>query len=74
MGERLMSLKTRTPEEGFKLAISLAQKAVPIIQPSEQIRRKLRPKYSKDPDSIMLATHVIAIHFQTIAAANNYWK
>lgn len=74
MSEKLTSLITRTPEEGFKLAVTLAQKGVPIIQPSPDIRKKLRPKYSKNADSIISATQVIAIHFQTIAQANHYWK
>ncbi|HLR75640.1 MAG TPA: hexameric tyrosine-coordinated heme protein [Virgibacillus sp.] len=67
------SLKTDTPEEGFELAIKLAQEGVKRVQPNEKIREKLRPKYSKNADSITFASQVIAIHFQTVAAANNYW-
>lgn len=70
----LKSLKTKTPQEGFELAIQLAQKGVEYTQPSEQIRKKLRPKYAKDPNSLSFASQVIAINFQTVAAANNYWK
>lgn len=70
----MKSLTTRTPEEGFALAITLAQKGVEDTQPSEAIRKKLRPKYSKDADSLINASQVIAIHFQTVAAANGYWK
>ncbi|WP_438317128.1 hexameric tyrosine-coordinated heme protein [Sporosarcina sp. FA9] len=25
-------------------------------------------------DSLTMASHVVATHFQTVAAANNYWK
>lgn len=70
----LKRLKTRTPEEGYALAVELAQKGVGMIQPDENIRKKLRPKYSRNADSIISASQVVAIHFQTVAAANNYWK
>ncbi len=70
----LTSLKTQTPQEGFELAIKLSQKGVEYTQPSEEIRKKLRPKYSKDADSLIAASHVIAANFQTVAAANNYWQ
>lgn len=73
MEKWLSSLKTRTPQEGFELAIRLATKGIEYIQPSESIRKKLRPKYSRDPDSLIAASEVIAIHYQTIARANNYW-
>lgn len=68
------SLKTPTPQAGFELAIKLAQKGVEYTQPSETIRKKLRPKYSTNADSLTAASQVIAIHFQTVAAANDYWK
>lgn len=74
MEKWLKSLKTKTPQEGFELAIKLAQKGVQYTQPSDQIRKKLRPKYAKDPQSLAFASQVIAINFQTVAAANNYWN
>jgi len=74
MEKWLKSLKTNTPQEGFELAITLSQKGVQYTQPNEAIRKKLRPKYAKDPDSLSFASQVIAINFQTVAAANNYWK
>jgi len=74
MNKWLISLKTQTPQEGFELAIKLSQKGVEYTQPSEEIRNKLRPKYSRDADSLIAASHVIATNFQTVAAANNYWK
>lgn len=70
----LKSLKTETPQKGFELAIQLAQKGVEYTQPSERIRKKLRPRYSKSADSLIFASQVIAVHFQTVAAANNYWN
>jgi hypothetical protein len=74
MANRIKSLKTSTPEEGYQLAIQLAVKSIETIQPSEAIRKKLRPKYSKDPSSLIEAAEVVAIHYQTVAAANNYWR
>lgn len=70
----LQTLLTQTPEEGFALAVELAQKGVVVTQPSEEIRKVLRPTYSRDADSLTAASQVIAIHFQTVAAANNYWR
>ncbi len=74
MNQWLKSLRTATPQEGFELAITLSQKGVEYTQPSAEIRKKLRPKYSRDEDSLIAASQVIAINYQTIAAANNYWK
>ncbi|GGJ93718.1 hypothetical protein GCM10007063_15320 [Lentibacillus kapialis] len=74
MEKWLGSLKTKNPQEGFELAITLAQKGVQYTQPSEKIRKKLRPKYSTNAKSLIAASQVIAINFQTVAAANNYWK
>lgn len=74
MDKWLKSLKTNTPQEGFELAIKLSQKGVEYTQPSEQIRKKLRPKYAKDPNSLINVSQVIAMNFQTVAKANDYWK
>lgn len=74
MSDWLPSLQTATPQEGFELAILLARKGVGYTQPSEDVRKKLRPVYEENADSLTLASQVIATHFQTVAAANNYWK
>ncbi|MBB5181593.1 hypothetical protein HNQ44_003058 [Planomicrobium koreense] len=70
----LPTLKTDTPEEGYNLAIKLARKAVGLTQPDENVRKKLRPVYANNADSLILASQVVAINFQTVAAANNYWR
>lgn len=72
--QRLQSLLTQNPEEGFALAVKLAQKGVEVTQSSEEIRKILRPTYSRDANSLTAASQVIAIHFQSVAAANNYWR
>lgn len=74
MKKWLNSLTTKTPQEGFELAIKLSQKGVEYTQPDEQVRKKLRPKYSRNADSLINVSQVIAVNFQTVAAANNYWK
>jgi hypothetical protein len=73
-GEEALSLLAATPEEGFQLAIRLARKGVTATQPDKEVLHKLRPAYAHDPDSLIAASQVVAIHFQTIAAANNYWR
>ncbi len=70
----LPSLITDTPEEGYDLAVTLARKAVGMIQPDPEIKKRLRSIYSENADSLTAASQVVAIHFQTVAAANNYWK
>lgn len=70
----LVSLQTETPEEGFALAITLSRKGVTATQPDKEVLHALRPKYSHDADSLIAVSHVVAVHFQTIAAANNHWR
>lgn len=74
MAQWLPSLITSTPEEGFNLAITLSRKTVGLIQPDEEVRKVLRPTYANNANSLTFASQVVAIHFQTIAAANNYWN
>lgn len=70
----LPSLITKTPEEGFDLAVKLARVAVKKTQPDGDVRTALRPQYADDAGALIAASHVIAVNFQTVAAANNYWK
>lgn len=69
----LSSLKTETPQEGFELAIKLSRMGVKSTQPNMDMLKKLRPKYAEDAQGLTAASHVIAVHFQTVSAANNYW-
>lgn len=68
------SLITSSPEEGRALALTLARHTVHNIQPDLDVLKGGRPNYSTTPESLMRATQVVAIEFQTIAAANNYWR
>lgn len=70
----LTSLLTDTPQEGFELAITLSRRGVKSTQPDADVLHKLRPVYANDADSLTAASQVIAVNFQTVAAANNYWR
>jgi len=70
----LPSLITDTPQAGFELAIKLARMGVKSTQPNVEVLKKLRPDYANSADSLTAASQVIAINFQTISAANNYWR
>jgi hypothetical protein len=69
-----MSLITETPQQGFDLAVKLARIGVKTTQPNKEVLFKLREIYANDADSLIACSQVIAIHFQTVAAANNYWR
>ncbi len=70
----LHSLQTETPQEGYELAIKLSRMGVKSTQPDIEVLKKLRPKYSNNATDLTMASHVIAVNFQTVSAANNYWK
>ncbi|ENJ2152775.1 MULTISPECIES: hexameric tyrosine-coordinated heme protein [Citrobacter] len=70
----LISLETETPQEGFELAVVLSRRGVKTTQPDVDVLKKLRPVYANDADSLTAASQVIAINFQTVAAANGYWQ
>lgn len=70
----LTSLITATPQEGFALAVTLSRRGVKTTQPDPEVLHKLRPEYANDADSLTAASQVVAINFQTVAAANNYWR
>ena len=72
--DREMTLITETPQEGFELAITLARKGVTSTQPDKAILHKLREDYSNEAGSLIDVSHVIAVHFRTIAQANDYWR
>ncbi|MFA5522290.1 MAG: hexameric tyrosine-coordinated heme protein [Castellaniella sp.] len=69
-----LTLITDTPEAGFALAVKLSQKGVATTQSDASVRKGLRNSYAHNPDSLIAVSQVIAIHFQTVAAANDYWR
>jgi len=70
----LPTLITSTPEEGYDLALKLSRMAVKKTQPDDAAREKMRPDYANSADSLTMASHVVATNFQTVAAANGYWR
>lgn len=70
----LPTLKTATPEEGYDLAVKLARVAVKLTQPDAAVRERLRPGYAEDADALVAISGVVATHFATVAAANDYWR
>lgn len=70
----LSSLQTNDAQSGYELAIKLSRMGVKYTQPSDEVRGKLRPVYGENADSLIASSQVIAINFQTVSAANNYWQ
>lgn len=67
------TLITQTPAEGRELAIMMARKTIASMQGDSDKRSEMRPSYADDPSLLIDAARVVALEFQTIAAANNYW-
>lgn len=74
MSDWLPTLETATPQEGYELAVKMARVAVKMTQPDPEVRERLRPVYADDPDALIASSQVVATHFATVAAANDYWR
>lgn len=70
----LPTLITATPQEGFELAITLSRRGVKYTQPDVEVLKGLRPEYANSAQGLTAASQVVAVNFQTVAAANNYWR
>ncbi|MDY0006556.1 MAG: hexameric tyrosine-coordinated heme protein [Spongiibacteraceae bacterium] len=68
------SLITKTPLEGRMLAIKMVRKTIGAIQRDPEIKQAVRKEYQDDPELLMYAAELVALEFQTIAIANNYWR
>ena len=68
------TLIARTPEEGRALAITLARHSIHAMQKETEVLKRVRAQYADDPSALIAASHVVAVEFATIAAANNYWR
>ena len=68
------TLITATPEEGRALAITLARHSIHAMQKNLEVLVSGRAQYAHDPYGLIAASHVVAVEFATIAAANNYWR
>lgn len=70
----LPTLITADPEAGFALALKLSRLGVKFTQPDAEARDRLRPDYADDAKALIASSQVVATNFQTVAAANNYWR
>lgn len=70
----LPSLITPDPEAGYALAVKTARVAVKMTQPDADVRQRLREVHEDDFDALIAASGVAAVHFQTVATANGYWR
>lgn len=68
------SLITDTPLEGRQLAITLVRKTIGSIQKDGDAKMRVREKYEEDPMMLMRAAELVALEFQVIAEANDYWR
>jgi hypothetical protein len=68
------TLITRTPEEGRALAMMLARNSIHAMQGELETLKEGRAEYAHDPFGLIAASHVVAVEFATVAAANNYWR
>ena len=68
------TLITATPEDGRALALTMVRHLVHNIQPDLDALKAGRAQYASDASGLIAASQVVAIEFQTIAAANDYWR
>lgn len=73
-GVQELTLQAETPEEGFQIAIALARRGVTETQPDREVLHALRSEYAEDFQALIASSHVVAVHFQTVARANDYWR
>ena len=70
----LPTLNTNDPQEGFELAVKLSRLAMMVSRSYEDNGTGTRSIQRDDPPQLIQAAHVIALNFQTIAAANDWWR
>ena len=74
MDNWITTLKTNSVQEGFELAIKLSRMGVKYTQPDMQKLKEGRKRYSEDVTNLIQSSQVVAVNFQTVAQANNFWK
>jgi len=70
----LPTVNTSTPQAGFELAVKLSQLPVMVSQSYDDESLRSRTMQRDDASQLIGAAHVIALNFQTIAAANDWWR
>lgn len=66
----LTTLKTETPQASWELALKLSRVTVKAVQQFEEVWTQIRAAY----DHHTATSQVIATNFQTVAAANSWWR
>ncbi|WP_330218202.1 hexameric tyrosine-coordinated heme protein [Sphingomonas sp. MM-1] len=62
------------PRPGSNARPSCPRVGAKVTQPSNEVRQQLRPANDHDTAQLIAGSQVIAINFQTVAAANHYWR
>ena len=70
----LPTLTTSTPQEGFELAIKLSQLGMMISQSFDSDGPQRHAIQPEGVAQLIGTAHVIAVNFQTVAAANDWWR
>jgi hypothetical protein len=70
----LPTLKTDTPQEGIELAVKLSDLGFMLCQSSDESCQASRATDKYTRSQLIAAAHVIALNFQTVAAANDWWR
>jgi Hexameric tyrosine-coordinated heme protein (HTHP) len=70
----LATLNTNTPQEGFELAVKLSRLAVMVARSYDDDSQRTGPMERDGTSQLVGAAHVIALNFQIIAAANDWWR
>jgi hypothetical protein len=70
----LPTLQTDSPQEGIELAVKLSRLGMMLSQSSNDIDKESRGSKTLSSAQLIAAAHVIALNFQTIAAANDGWR
>jgi len=74
MSTWLPTLITKTPAEGYDLAVKLARMAIKLTQPDAEARDRMRPACAEDTGALIAVSQVIATHFAIFATANGFWN
>ena len=70
----LPTLITASPAEGYELALKLGHMSAVRTQGDPQVQERLRQEYANDAGALIDISQVVATHFATVAAANDYWR
>jgi hypothetical protein len=68
------TLIAKSPEERRALAMLITRHSIHNIQPDLDVLKVGRPEYAANPADLIAASQVVALEFQTSAAANSYWR